>query len=439
MRRGFGAFAIVAALIACESSIRPVQLVTYGDGSDGAVVVGEPLAISKCSTATAAGKRITLQPIETAGLRPQGLVLLHQARHTSNPGAWELARIASLSTSGTALVLNLEAELVRSYTTSDDGVDRAQVCTVPQHTRVTVAPHSTIHAEGWNGRTGGVLAFVANERVVLGSGATLQAAGAGFSYGECDVVRQNSGSHVLVTDTAAGSGLAGGKGEGFSGSTGRVGTDPVSSGGGGGALASGGGGGGAHYGRGGNGGHGSNLVPGDASVAAGRGAEGTMRDGVRLLFGGGGGAPQREEAFTVIPGEADPCGGGRGGGVIYLVTPELISEGFLSVAGASGTTSVGVLGGGGGGAGGTLFLHAESITLLQSLDASGGVGGSVVTTNGKLGPGGGGGGGRIWLPPGVPAPSTKVNGGASGLVSENGGLPDPHGSTAGDAGAAEPY
>src|SRR5688500_6389029 len=154
MRRGSGAFAVMVAcaVVACESSVRPVQFVTAGNGRAGELVVNDPVQLNTCVPATASGQRATLLAGDTLRFQPEGLVPLHQTRSVEDPGAFELERIASVSTDGAAVILTFEAELSRSYVISTDGGhDRAQVCHLPQFTRATVAPHASIVAGGWHG------------------------------------------------------------------------------------------------------------------------------------------------------------------------------------------------------------------------------------------------------------------------------------------------
>ncbi|HEX8436244.1 MAG TPA: hypothetical protein VF697_14150, partial [Archangium sp.] len=89
----------------------------------------------------------------------------------SGAGRWELARLASVESG----VLRLTAPLVNRFATV------SQVVRVPEHSDVRISNGSSLVAPAWNGRSGGVLAFLTTGTVF--NQGSLVADGAGFKGG----------------------------------------------------------------------------------------------------------------------------------------------------------------------------------------------------------------------------------------------------------------
>ncbi|ATB35487.1 large repetitive protein [Cystobacter fuscus] len=318
--------------------------------------------------------------------------------NSTEVGRWELARVDSVS--GTTL--KLKAPLVRGY-----AAQVTQVIRVPEFTEVNVGPEDSIIAKPWDGKVGGVLAFLSTGNVRnLGM---ISTDGAGFRGGVFVGDSGGSGSTGCSGDEeSAPKGAQ--KGEGIANTyhgPGHTGRGYILNGGGGGVCLRSGGGGGANHGKGGMGGF-SSFTDGSRSVGGRAGAP--IRDYSllqRFVPGGGGGAGHGSPAS--VPR------GGSGGGVLFIRALSLSGTGSLLATGSSGYFS-NTEAGGGGGAGGSIHLRLATSAVCGDIDASGGNGGSPNTK--QVGPGGGGGGGVVLLQAangaGCVADSSSVLGGLSG-------------------------
>ncbi len=215
----------------------------------------------------------------------------------------------------------------------------------------------------------------------------------------------------------------------------------------------GGGGGGAFEGRGappasagggpGGGGPGAasfaSQVPGlslfSGGGGGGFGGSGGAGVGSTNLHGGTGGAPYGNLAQQLVGGSGgggSSAGGGGGGGAIEVGAVGSLTIGHLgaplfgaAILANGGSVPASGFGGGGGGSGGGIFLHANSVLLMQAqLEALGGAGSNSAFVLGmgasETAAGGGGGGGQVTILYGsggyVPiAPFIDVAGGAGGL------------------------
>ena len=170
----------------------------------------------------------------------------------------------------------------------------------------------------------------------------------------------------------------------------------------------GGGGGGGDCGNGpGVGGFPGGASPGGGSTGGGTGAV-AIGVGAAPAYGGGygpgGGGGGGGSSTTGGSGES----GGSGGGSY--------SDASLSLfTGGGGGAGGGANGGGGGGGGGAISIHAGTINLTGSIDATGGEGGVKLSGSCTSGAGGGGAGGMVWLA----AESLVIDG--SGTISATGG------------------
>jgi hypothetical protein len=312
----------------------------------------------------------------------------------SGAGRWELARLAGIEPG----VLRLTAPLVGRF------AQVSQVVRVPEYTDVRLATStSSLVAPPWNGRGGGVLAFLATGTVF--NQGTLVADGAGFPGGPAEPGMGSTAMGCQALDgPASGGGASGGgarKGEGLASASAGApthGYGRLANAGGGGNCQDAGGGGGGHIGRGGQGGR-SGVSDGERDVGGRGGLALSYPPQERLLLGGGGGAGWEGTA------------GGAGGGIVFLRAREVQGprpRGFITANGLTAAASVGG-GAGGGGAGGTVHVRVERQLGCTLLEAKGGAGGDSDTT-----PGGGGGGGHLFLQ------STGVE--AACAVSASGGL-----------------
>ena len=199
------------------------------------------------------------------------------------------------------------------------------------------------------------------------------------------------------------------------------GKGPNANGGGGGNDHNSGGAGGSNVTLGGNGG--DNDDPGTFRCKGyhpGIGGKALDYNQGKVFMGGAGGCGHSNSSPSAYQA-------GNGGGIVILITEELITNGHqISSNGTDGETGIGD-GGAGGGAGGAVLLIADNITGNISVSATGGNGGNGdgaisvtnVNTDRCFGPGGGGSGGLIWLKNGT-APggfSASLSGGNNGVVS----------------------
>ena len=315
----------------------------------------------------------------------------------SGAGRWELARLSEVS----AGVLRLRAPLVRRFAAV------SQVVRVPEYTDVRISNSGTLRARPWDGRSGGVLAFLSTG-TVFNHGA-LDVDGLGFRGGSAETGVAGALYDCAAQDGTAPSGGGARKGEGLAGLGEAIpgsGYGRLANGGGGGNCHDAGGGGGGHVGQGGQGGRSSQEAAERDVGGRGGSALRYERTEERLLLGGGGGAG--------IEGSS----GGVGGGIVFVRTREIQGpkpRGFITANGLAAPSASGLHGGGGGGgAGGTVHVRLAERLGCTVLSANGGVGASSDTS-----PGGGGGGGLLFIQAerGVPADCTAtVSAGLSGYT-----------------------
>jgi len=132
----------------------------------------------------------------------------------------------------------------------------------------------------------------------------------------------------------------------------------------------------------------------------------------RIFFGGGGGAGHAND---------DAIGpGGRGGGIVFLLTRSISGAGTISADGADGGSTTGANrdGASGAGGGGSIVIRAAGRVDDADVHANGGRGGdqlaSVAFPDDAYGPGGGGGGGLVAISSPVINVAPAAGGGASG-------------------------
>ncbi len=388
-------------------------------------------------------------------------------------GANEFCMVASVPNSTT---INLSCPLLKSYTAAG----RVQVIRVPRLSTLTVNSGGSITCDAWNGTTGGVVAMEVDGATTINTGGLIHATAMGFRGGTNTDMNSATGSAIYAsTDNNDGAE----KGEGIAGAWadydligGRYGRNAAANGGGGGNAHNGGGGGGGNGSRiwsyngngypdtstatwkaawdlesanfhrnksdgGGRGGYtyswqnldATLIAPGDASwggdnrrIMGGQGGRPLDYNFGRLFMGGGGGAGDQ--------GPSTNYGGvgGRGGGLIYLLTYGTVTGGGqITSNGSDGTDAqgtapwnshAGIDGAGGGGSGGTIVVNSIGATANTiTITANGGDGGdqnktkgTLATANGEAeGPGGGGSGGEIIISSG--SPTRIANGGANGI------------------------
>jgi MYXO-CTERM domain-containing protein len=310
-------------------------------------------------------------------------------------GVWEFARVASVAGDQ----LTFEQPLQNSY-----DPPTTQVVRVPEFTDVSITGAGTIAATPWDGRTGGIVAFLARGTVT--NDGAITATAAGFRGG---TATSGPGQNDCVDpDEPAPDGEERGEGVDLS-LWGTTGFAVAANGGGGGVCHNSGGGGGGNGGQGGRGGF---SWDGDSSRdVGGRGGRALSYSLLsRLAFGGGGGAGNGNNNASTS--------GGAGGGAIFVRAERIDGTGRWEANGAFAADS-GNDGAGGGGAGGTIVMRAVESVDCGAVHANGGDGGS--TTAGGHGTGGGGAGGQILLQSdGGSCPVEALNG-IAGTEPDSGG------------------
>ena len=429
---------LVLVLLTAAPSLAELDSFGTGTGRDGALVVSAAgrvinLAAPLVTDAPAGSTVLSAEALTT--VVPQSLVLIHRGigLPASTPsggatsvapgelGRWELARVESVTAE--PYTLKLTAPLVNSY-----AAQGTQVVVVPEYTTVTVNTGTSLVARPWDGRSGGIIAFLATGTVT--NQGRISADGAGLRGGVfvnhvdlsgcsgLDVPREQAGSYKgegVVVDRY---GTASGRGH-------------LVNGGGGGNCHNSGGGGGGHGGVGGRGGYGAGSDVGkDLGGLGGAALKYELVD--QMLLGGGGGAGEGNDD--------DGSGGGAGGGIVLVRAGALAGAGLYTANGQAALATPGDDGAGGGGAGGAVILRASGRADCGGAQALGGAGGTVSEPTFVLGPGGGGGGGYVLVQGAVVACAANVAGGAAGTVTSDPGSHGPnYGALAGGTGVAREY
>ncbi|MFY0527644.1 adventurous gliding motility protein AgmC [Archangium gephyra] len=411
-----GLLALVFGLLPAAVRAEP-DVFGLGNGQHGSLRVGSAGFVindATALTAEASAGATELRVEDATAFKAGELVLVLQMREElsfdalraavdeldargSGAGRWELARLSEVA----AGVLRLSAPLVRRFAAV------SQVVRVPEYTDVRISNLGSLRARPWDGRSGGVLAFLSTG-TVFNQGA-LDVDGLGFRGGSAETDVAGALYDCAAQDGTASSGGGARKGEGLAGlgeGIPRSGYGRLANAGGGGNCHDAGGGGGGHVGQGGQGGRSSQETSERDVGGRGGSALRYARTVERLLLGGGGGAG--------IEGSA----GGVGGGIVFMRAREVQGpkpRGFITANGLAAPSASALHGGGGGGgAGGTVHVRVAEQLGCTVLSANGGVG-----ADSNASPGGGGGGGLLFIQAegGVPADCTAtVRAGLSGYT-----------------------
>ncbi len=285
----------------------------------------------------------TVRPASTEGFAEGQLVMLHQSRGGGETptGTWRLRVVRTVEDDR----LLLDEPLDVTFRTSGDGANAAQVLLVPQYTRVLVASGARLTTRPWDGSTGGVLALVATEGVVV-QGGSIEADGVGYRAGPSQGM-QGEGQNGGPVDALGGPNGAGG------------GTATYTIWG---TAFLGGGGGHAQAGD-------DHVYMQNGMRVVAPGGHAYEPAPMVLRFGGGGGG-----GGWIIGTTNFPLAGGNGGGAIFLAAPRFSLEGRLSARGLDSQSIPMGVPYGGSGAGGTIWLRTEGAMELGAdlLDARGG-------------------------------------------------------------------
>lgn len=331
--------------------------------------------------------------------------------------------------------------------TSNSIIKRFQVIRIPRFQNLTL--NSNIETTAWNGKVGGVIAFVVSEDLNL-NGYTINASGKGFRGGYQNVRPSGSSSNIITTTNNT---LSSGKGEGISGTPrfmwnginavdyginwigymgGDYGRGGAGNAGGGGNIHNAGGGGGGNGGYGGVGGNGHVGSGGNTVFPIGGRMGGFIPfQPNKIIMGGGGGGGDANNATTGVKG-------GPGGGIIILQANKINGSGQIisnGLAGEAGIFFGAPDGAGGGGAGGSIMILTDEPSPSANLviEVKGGKGGNTLNDLGDPhGPGGGGGGGILMH--NIQGANLNIvnTGGLNGLSGNGSG--EAHGSSPGQTG-----
>lgn len=381
-----------------------------GTGADGALSVTGTTTIGEAWPVTAiTGPVVTLNDLSTLAEGDEVLIInMHgsDAAHT-HVGVYEFGTVSSVS--GTEVTLSAPlASTFGEASNADLSGQAIQVVRVPNYTDVAIDAGGLLTAPPWDGETGGIVAFRASGTLSIADGGAVSADDLGYAAGATGT---SSNYDAFQGESYAGTGDGNLTYSYTSGAYGNWAAGYyLSNYGGGGAMITGGGGN-----------YGGRATAGDSwnggsypEAAAGE----TYGDAaLTMIFPGSGGA-------GVWYGNTVPGPGGDGAGIVW------IAAGAIAVAGADGVTAVGATTtnwstgtwtyGAGGGAGGSIWLTADTVTLVtDSVEAGGGFGEAAHTRDG-----GDGGVGRVRLD------YNQLNGatygsGADATAATDGSEPDP--------------
>ncbi len=343
--------------------------------------------------AAARGDKFLLIQMQGAAIVPEDNPGYGRVLNSQGAGDYEFVevRFRDYDADGDVTTLRFRDDFVRPRY---DASSALQLIRTPEYNHVTVS--GPVTAEEWNGKTGGVVALLA-DCVLLE--ADIDVSELGFRGGEkikqvdCNLTPNDVdfATDELCRTSPKGEGIAG------FGLNGEVyGRGAPGNAGGGGNNHNGGGGGGANFGKGGDGGYG---VPDRANNKIAGGVAGyalSPQYGVnagKAYLGGGGGAGHINHG--------NGSGGARGGGIVIIRAGSIRTETLRTVTANGGSAGddrapLNPDGCGGGGAGGSVVLDADVLDGALAVNAVGGDGGSQLGGSSQFaGPGGGGGGGVL--------------------------------------------
>ena len=371
--------------------------VTTVDTCVMSVTVGEPSLF-------AVGGKVLLIQMNGATMQDRNNESFGTLESLKNSGKYEINQIDSIA----GFIIYLKYKFLNPY---HDQIGTIQLITFPTYDNAVV--NDTLKAKLWDGNTGGVIAFEANNvtlNMPIIASAVGFRGGAIKSYDECNPASSYADHYFNINSTSNDNG--GIKGESIvSQILGKeCGRGAQMTGGGGGNNHKSGGGGGAHLNVGGKGGESirgsifrcQGVNPG----LGGRSLPATLGNDY-LMFGGGGGSGHNKNG-------ADSRGG-NGGGIVIIKANALEGNNRAILANGGSAPFCDGDGAGGGGAGGSIALLVNRITGSLTVEAKGGNGGnSSSTDNYDFGPGGGASGGRVLLTNSSPSVSINLTGGTAG-------------------------
>jgi gliding motility-associated-like protein len=338
----------------------------------------------------------------------------------NNAGKFEILQVDEIITGGSNYVVFTD-DLSNTY----DAGEKIQLVRLVEGENVTIT--GPISPKEWDGSTGGIVAIIGLDSVILN--ANIDVSKAGFRGGAVPSENYTGGCRKdvrytpdVVLDTlhflSTVVNRSGNKGEGIISTAWPYtkGTGFALNGGGAGNGLFSGGAGGGNFGVGGDGGQQSAacvdlLLPSWGGYACYDLYTPSRR---QIVMGGGGGSGVKSSTKTA-------SNGGDGGGIVIIITGILSGNGSSILATGESVSGPVTGSGGGGGAGGTVLLDVTSYSGSMTVNVRGGNGGRTNDAN-CPGSGGGGGGGILWVSgnsiPGIPVDSAASSSGsvASGCL-----------------------
>lgn len=324
-------------------------------------------------------------------------------------GNWELLIVQSVNTSSRLVTFN--CPISKTY------FPPFQLIRVPSYYNARIT--SVLTCQQHNGITGGVLCMIVRNQLEMNAGIDVSGKGNTGAVPDYSLVSNcaSTGLGFQRYSYTALSDSAGFKGGGIVGDPmGMIacGRGKIANGGGGGNGLNSAGAGGGNGGAGGKGGGESDwcMSPLDAGGIGGLSLQ-TYYNSGKLFMGGSGGAGLTEIAAS------DPLAGGNGGGIAIIIAGTIIANGnTINAQGTSVTGTTYEESAGGGGAGGTILVHAGSVSGILNASVSGGQGGSTGAGSNATcrGSGGGGAGGMILYNSAASAMVKNLNGGNPGAL-----------------------
>lgn len=330
-------------------------------------------------TAFSVGSKVLLIQMKGASINTSNSGSFGNIEDIGGAGLYEINEILNI----TGNDVYLKYELLHPYS-----LNGLQLVTIPTYENATVT--STLTAQPWNGETGGILIFKAEN---LSLEANIDVCGMGFRGAQKQLVASdcnfltNADDFHYSTSNWRGSPKGEGISEPVQGK--EHGRGAQANGGGGGNDHNSGGGGGANIVNGGIGGKQGTSGFGCDGDYPGRGGKACPDEQGRVYLGGGGGAGHFDD-------DGAGSSGSNGGGIAFILADAINGNGFSIIANGEKTTVANGDGAGGGGAGGTILIKTTSLSSPINIVAKGGDGGDVNNTADRCnGAGGGGSGGRF--------------------------------------------
>jgi len=366
----------------------------YGSGQDGTLEVAgtfnlnlhasgaraRPDGVAYQVAANPGGSTITTTHA-AVGIESGDRILLINLRGTAanhnDVGAWEVLQV----TGRDGATLSVAEPVARSYSSGNFGSQSVVVQRIPQYSAVRVFAGGVLTTGGWDRlgdhgdgrRTTGVVALLASESVFVEGWGNVDASERGFWGGPS---LRWSGHNA--------------PGESYTG-TGPDGTAAYYGGGGAGWHWPG-----HHSGAGGGGGYGGAGEKGRSDQPAAGGEPGNTYGTAsldRLYLGSGGGGGSENCDGCTSHGQ-----GGNGGGIVFIGTEQLTSQGVIWANGEVGHHELNHSSkdGGGSGSGGSLYLDVGTADLGDGLVTANGAPRCAGSGAGyPNSPGGAGGAGRV--------------------------------------------